>query len=215
MSVPRLLIALVAFCSLVVLARVGATGLGEYRRAEQLQATGQLHEAAVHYGRALHMYLPLSPLPGKTADRLISLAEAACAQGNRDECRFCYEEVRSGFLAVRSFYQPGRETIELAEKRLGELMLADERGNWPDRTLTEDRRREIIQAVLEKREDPKLAWVLVMALGYFAWLGGAGIGIWRGLPMDPQQPIAWQQIKRFGGISLLGYLLWLLGVALA
>lgn len=215
MSVPRLLTALVAFCMLVVVARVGATGQGEYRRAEQLQAEGQLHEAAIHYGRALHMYLPLSPLPGKTADRLVSLAELACAQGNRDECRFCYEELRSGFLAVRSFYQPGKKTIELAEERLSELMLGDERGNWPDRALSEDERKATIRAVLEKREDPKLAWILVMGLGYFVWLGGAGVAIWRGLPMDPQQPIAWQQIKRFGGISLLGYLLWLLGVALA
>lgn len=210
-----MLAALLAFCALVVVGRVGATGLGEYRLAQQLQTKGDLHEAAVHYGRALHMYLPLSPLPDKAAERLISLAEAAQARGDRDESRFCYEEVRSGFLAVRSFYQPGAETIAQAEERLAALMLADERGNWPDRSLPQGEREAIIRGVLQKREDPKLLWVLVMGLGYITWLGAAAAAIWRGLPMDADAPIAWQQIRRFGGASLVGYLLWLLGVALA
>ena len=94
-------------------------------------------------------------------------------------------------------------------------MLEDERGNWPDRSLPASEREAIVRGVLEKREDPKLHWVLVMGLGYLVWLSGAAVAIWRGLPMDAGQPIAWQQIKRFGGISLAGYLLWLLGVALA
>lgn len=215
MAGARMLTALLAFCVLVVVGRVGATGLGEYRLAQQLQDAGDLHEAAVHYGRAVHMYLPLSPLPHRAADRLIALAEAAGARGDRDEARFCYEEARSGLLAVRSFYQPGADTITQIEERLAALMLADERGNWPDRSLPQSEREAIIRGVLEKREDPKLLWVLVMGLGYITWLGGAAAAIWRGLPMDADAPIAWQPIRRFGGASLAGYLLWLLGVALA
>lgn len=215
MATARLIAGFAAFCALVVVARVGATGVGEYRRAQSFEDIGQAHEAAVHYGRAIHMYLPLSPLPGKAADRLLLLADAAQRAGNRDEARFCYEELRSGFLAVRSFYQPGAPFIEQAEGALTEIMLADSRSSWPDRALPDSERADIIRGVLQEREDPALFWVLIMGLGYFIWLGAAATAIWRGLPSDAKSPIRWAQIRRFGGLSAAGYLLWLLGVALA
>ena len=43
---------LLAFCLLVVVLRVTATGMAELRRARQALAGEELHEAAVHYGRA-------------------------------------------------------------------------------------------------------------------------------------------------------------------
>jgi len=211
----RTIACFVAFCVLVVVARVGATGLGEYRRAQGFEDIGQSHEAAVHYGRAIHMYLPLSPLPGKAATRLIALAEAAQRTGEVDEARFCYEELRSGFLAVRSFYQPGATFIEQAEKALTGIMLSDPRTNWPDRALPDSGREAIIRGVLQEREDPSLPWVVLMGLGYLLWLGAATAAIWRGLPGEGDSPIRWGQVRRYGLLPLAGYLLWILGVALA
>ena len=215
MRTARLAAGFIAFCALVVVARVGATGLGEYRRAQGFEDIGQLHEAAVHYGRAIHMYLPLSPLGGKAATRLLALAELAQGAGQTAEARFCYEELRSGFLAVRSFYQPGKTFIDRAEAEIGAIMLADPRGNWPERTLPDAQREAIVRAVLEEREDPSLLWVLVMGFGYLLWLAAAAAAIWRGLPAEAAAPIRWSQVRRFGALSLAGYLLWLLGVALA
>ena len=215
MTSVRSIACLVAFCLLVVVARVGASGVGEYRRAQGFEETGELHEAAVHYGRAIHMYLPLSPLSGKAATRLIALAEAAERAGQVDEARFCYEEVRSGFLAVRSFYQPGDAFIERAETALTGIMLSDSRANWPDRTLPSPSREAIIRDVLQEREDPSLPWVVVMGFGYLLWLGAAAAAIWRGLPMEGDAPIHWKQVRRFGAFSAVGYVLWILGVALA
>jgi hypothetical protein len=200
---------------LVVVARVGATGLGEYHRAQGFEDIGQPHEAAVHYGRAIHMYLPLSPLPSKAATRLIALAEASQRAGEVDEARFCYEELRSGFLAVRSFYQPGDAFIKRAEEALTGIMLSDPRASWPDRALPDSRREAIVREVLQEREDPSLPWVVVMGFGYLLWLGAAAAAIWRGLPTDGDSPIVWAQVRRFGALSLVGYLVWILGVALA
>ncbi|MBN93802.1 MAG: hypothetical protein CL928_06965, partial [Deltaproteobacteria bacterium] len=127
----------------------------------------------------------------------------------------CYEELRSSLLAVRSTYQPGQKFIDEAEEHLTTLMLNDSRGNWPDRALPDDERRARIEAVLAQREDPALLWVFVMGLGYFLWLGGAGLAIWRGLPAEDDGEILWAVVLRFGGVSLLGYGVWALGVALA
>lgn len=212
LSPSRLAAIALAFCLLTVLGRVGWTGWGEYSDALDFEAEERWHEAAVRHGRAIHMYLPGSPLPGKAGDRLLALAEAATARGESREARFCYEELRSGFLSVRSFYQPGAAYIIAAEDGLVPLMLNDKRGNWPDKELSPAQRTAEIRSVLAQREDPALLWVLLMGLGYFTWLGAAGLGIWRGLPVDADAPIDWPKLGRYAGLSGAGYLLWLLAV---
>ena len=212
LSTGRLALLCLGFCSLVVFARVGFTSLSEYREGLALESEQRWHEAAVRHGRAIHMYLPFSPLPGKAGDRLLALADAARLRGEPREARFCYEELRSGFLSIRSFYQPGGSYITAAEDGLVPLMLADERGNWPDRALSPTDREGVLREKLAESEDPALLWVLVLGLGYLLWLGAAGTGIWKALPVAAEEPIRWALLGRFAGISLLGYGLWLLGV---
>lgn len=211
----RSLTVLAGLCLLVVVLRVSWSGVRELRRAQAFEQAGELHEAAIRYGRAIHMYLPGNPVPGKAARALLALGERHEGAGDALEARFCYEELRSGFLSVRSAWQPGRRWIEQAEARLVPLMLADQRGNWPARELPDEQRRAELQAVLDAREDPALGWVLVMGLGYMAWLGGAATALWRGLSEQDGLPVRWQPIRRWGAVSAAGYGLWLLGVALA
>ena len=214
-STGRRIAVLAALCVLVVVARVAWSGMAEARRGLAFEEEGRWHEAAVHHGRAIHMYLPGSPVPARAGDRLLALARAAEERGEPMEARFCYEELRSGFLSVRSFYQPGRRFIEAAEEGLVPLMLADDRGNWPDRTLPRAEREAEVRAVLGEREDPALLWVLVMGLGYLAWLGAAAMAILQGLPRHDRAPIRWPIVLRWGLVSLVGYGLWLAGVAFA
>lgn len=206
---------LAGLCALAVLARVTSSGMAELRRARADEAEGRWHEAAVGYGRAIHMYLPGSPIPGAAGERLLSLARAAEDRGEPLEARFCLEELRSGFLATRSFYQPGRRYIRRAEDGMVPLMLADGRGNWPDTSLPAAEREAAIRAVLASREDPAMLWVLVMGLGYLTWLGAAAAAILRGLPAQDDGSVRWPVIARWGAVSLGGYALWLAGVAFA
>jgi hypothetical protein len=208
-------LSLLVFCGFVVVLRVTVSGVGDYRQAQQFEADGDLHEAAIRYGRAIRMHLPGFPIPAKAGDRLLALSELHTANADALEARFCLEELRSGFLSTRSVYQPGARFIEESERRLVPLMLADPRGNWPPRELSEGDRAAIVQGVLSEREDPSLGWVLVMGLGYALWLGGAAMAIWRGLPDSADEPVRWRLVGRFAGVSGIGYGLWLLGVALA
>lgn len=211
-STGRLALLCLALCLLVVVFRVSISGVGEYRRGLSFEEEERWHDAAIRHGRAIHMYLPLSPVPAKAGERLLVLAKAAEERGEPREARFCYEELRSGFLSVRSFYQPGQRFIDAAEDGLVPLMLADERGNWPDRSLGAEGREQVLRDTLASREDPGLGWVLLMGLGYLLWLGAAGLGIWRGLPVAADTPIQWPVLGRFAGLSLVGYGLWLLAV---
>jgi hypothetical protein len=211
----RRIAVLAALCVLAVVARVSWSGVAETRRARMFEQEGRWHEASVHYGRAIHMYLPGSPIPGRAGERLLALGAAAEERGEPLEARFCYEELRSGFLSVRSFYQPGQRFIDAAEEGLVPLMLADDRGNWPERTLPAAEREAQVRGVLAEREDPSLFWVLVMGLGYLAWLGAAAMAILQGLPRHDRAPIRWPVVLRWGLISAVGYGLWLAGVAFA
>jgi hypothetical protein len=206
---------LLCFCAFAVVLRVTWSGVGEYRQAEAEEAAGDLHEAAIRYGRAIRMYLPGFPVPGRAGDRLLALAAAHEAAGDPREARFCLEELRSGFLSVRGAWQPGRRFVEEAERRLVPLMLADPRGDWPPRAQPESERAAEVRRVLGEREEPALIWVLVMGLGYALWLGGAGAAIVRGLPDGGGEPVRWRVMGRWAGVSALGYGLWLLGVAQA
>lgn len=211
----RAWLSLLVFCGFAVVLRVTVSGVGELREARAFEDGGELHEAAIRYGRAIRMHLPGFPVPGRAGDRLLALSERHREAGDLLEARFCLEELRSGFLAVRSVYQPGQRFVDEAERRLVPLMLEDPRGSWPPRALPDEERAAVVRGVLAQREEPSLGWVLVMGLGYFLWLGGAAAAIWRGLPDAEGAPVLWTVVGRWAGVSALGYGLWLLGVALA
>ena len=202
-----------AFCALIVCGRVVYSAGYEFRQARDLEAEQRWHEAASSYGAAIRMYLPGLPVGAMASERLLALADRAADAGERDEARFCLEELRSGWLSVRSLWQPGQTFVTEGERRLATLILEDDRGNWPDKGLSETDRRAIVDEVLAKRGDPKMLWVLLMSLGYFVWLGGASMAIWRGIPDQPDSPVRWKIVGRWATTSVAGYLLWLLALA--
>ncbi|MCP4869547.1 MAG: hypothetical protein GY898_12605 [Proteobacteria bacterium] len=200
-----------ALCAVVVLLRVSLSAMSESRQGASFEEAGNVHEACVHYGRSIHMYLPLSPVPKRSGERLLALADAAEPR----IARFCLEELRSGLLSIRSMWQPHPDLLQQAEDRMVPLMLADERGAWPDPALPGSEREAVVRAALAEREDPAVGWVLVMGLGWFVWLGGAAMGIVQGIPTTAAAPIKWGMVIRWGVISAVGYVLWLAGVAFA
>ncbi len=205
---------LAAACLLVVVVRLSWQGTSEFRAGERFAEAGDVHEACVRYGRAIHLYLPLSPLPGKAGGRILGLADGV-AETEPRLARFCLEELRGGLLAIRSTWQPRADLVAEAEERLVPLMIDDPRGAWPDPQLPAAEREAIAAAALAEREDPALLWVLVMGVGWVLWIGGAALAIVRGVPSSAQAPVDWGVVLRFGGAAVVGYGLWLAGVAFA
>ncbi len=205
----------VAFCILVVIGRVIGSGMSELRAARGYEAAGLHHEAAISYGNAIRMYLPTSPIGARASERLLALADRAQSAQQPHESRFCLEELRSGWLAVRSLWQPGSTWIADAERRLVPLMAGDGTGAWPDPSLSKVEREAVVKDVLAIRDDPSRFWVVVMGLGYVMWLGGAGLAIWRGIPAAEAAPVRWKTVFSFASLSAGGYILWLLALARA
>lgn len=211
----RRLLLLLALALVSLVTRVAWSGWSQLGEARDFEQRSESHEAAVRYGRALHMYLPGSPLGDRASERLLALADAAADDGDRWEERFCLEELRSGWLAVRSTWQPGQRWIALADERLLALMMNDPEAVWPPLDMPPAKREAILRQALEPPEDPRLPFVLLMGLGYFVWLGAAAAAIWRGFPAQGEDRTDWRMVGRWGALSAGGYLLWLLGLGLA
>lgn len=200
--------------AIVLVAAVGRTAWDAraYRReAEAALATGSKDAACEAYGLLLHRWIPGSSQAEGASRALVALAREAEAGGDLFLARTCWEELRSGWLSVRGWWQPGASWITEAEAALPDLYLKDLRATWPDPALPLDTRRELLRQSLAQREDPSALWAMVLELGFGLWFGGATMAIVRGLPTTDDGPVLWPALRRWALLSFGGWLLFLLG----
>ena len=196
---------------IVLLLRVLYGGWAECRRgAAELEAQRPF-QAAIHYERAVRWYLPGSPFVGRAADALWDMGTASEEAGDVELALFAFRGLRSGAYATRSFYQPLRSRIAESDERIATLMIQDPRAAWPDPTLSVEQRRAVVLANLKDHTDPSTFWVIVLEIGFLAWLGSAGVLAWRLGRGDARRRRTWILLSA----AVVGYALWIAGMALA
>ncbi len=92
-----------------------AVGEGALRR-------GDYAGAVAGYESALHMYLPLSPLIGKAAERLWQIGEANERVGDIDRALCAYRALRSSFYADHWLVTPGKPWLEKCDTKIAALV---------------------------------------------------------------------------------------------
>jgi hypothetical protein len=201
----------IGLCLLVVLLRILVGGRVECSRAQAELDRGRPYQAVLHYERAVRWYVPGSPYVSRAADDLWDLGEQARLDGDGELALFAYRGLRGSAYATRSFYQPLAGRISACDEQIATLMAADERAVWPDGSLTDEARRQILLDNLRRNDDPATGWVIVLELGFVAWLLAGVVLAWRwGRPGHTTRTTA-----ALAGVFVLGYGLWILGMALA
>jgi hypothetical protein len=112
-----------ALVSLVLIA--GTTFCREcaqYRKGNEAAARGDFAGAVAGYEAAIHMYVPFSPLVGKSAESLWAIADGFERAGNRERALIAYRSLRSSFYGVRWLFQPGSEWIARCDQRIAGLV---------------------------------------------------------------------------------------------
>ena len=202
---------LVGIAVMALLLRVLWGGRAECGRADDEIEAGRPYQAVLHYERAVRWYLPGSPYSGRAVDALWTMGEEAEAAGDPELALFAYRGLRASAHATRSFYQPYARRISDAEEHIATLMAADPAARWPDRALDAEERRGIVLDNLREHEDPVTGWVIVLELGFLAWLGGGAALAWRMGRPERRKRTTWI----LAGTVCAGYGLWILGMWLA
>lgn len=201
----------IAVACVALLLRVLVGGWTECRAAREELRQERPFQAVVHYERAVRWYLPGNPFVRQAADAMEDMANEAENAGDVELALFAFRGLRSAAYSTRSFFQPMPRRIARAEERIASLMTADPAATWPDRALPADERRAIVLTNLRQHTDPDTLWVVLLELGFLAWLG-AGVALaWRVGRSERKRRTTWI----LATTAATGYLLWIAGMWLA
>lgn len=195
-----------------VMMRVVAAARAELEIAEKHAGEGDLDAAVVHYRRAARWYAPLSPYHVQALAGLARIGAEAEQKGDVERALTAYRAVRSAVLSTRSFYVPEAERLAAANKRIAALM-----AGLPPPQMDAGKSRDQLErehlALLSQDPDPKLGWTLVLLFGFAAWVAGAFAFSVRAI--DAEERFIRREAVRWGAMIVVGFALFVLGMAMA
>jgi hypothetical protein len=139
------------------------------------------------------------------------LGRAAEARGDRAEALSAWRAVRGGILATRSVYVPEAARLSTANQRIALLMAAEPPPGMDAGKSVEQLRQEHL-ALLTPIPGPNVFWSCVLLVGFALWVSAAFAFSVRALDADDR----WvgREVRRWGGLSTLGFGLFVLGMVL-
>ena len=196
----------------LVYGKVAWTGWDEFREGEAASAAGDTRAAALHWERALQLYIPWGGASERAAGELLSLGERLEREGNAAGALEACQMVRSGLYGARSFYTPHREWIALCDERIARLRALIPPETEQERGQSVEQRYRDALAALSPPSRPHLLGSIAAVFGLVGWVGGTVGWIWKGLDGRPGRG---RRTLLWGGITLAFYLCWLIGLSRA
>jgi len=185
----------------------------EYRKAQDALARRDYHQAIVHLKRTILWYLPGNRYVEGATAKLWQLGLLAERQGNRELALEAYRSLRSGLYAVRSLYIPYREWIKRCDSKIASLMAAKGPTVEADKGKTFTQLRNQYLNLLRNDQAPDVVWSLVMEVGLLGWLSSTIFFILRSF--GPEGELYGRRALFWGGLLLIFYILWVVGMVKA
>jgi tetratricopeptide (TPR) repeat protein len=205
------IIAMGLFLLLLVVVYVGVQGYREYQKALTAKVEGNFAEAVTHYQRSIKWYLPGAPHVSGSAQALWEIGEAAQERGDREMALTAFQELRSSFYAVRSFYTPGKDWIEKCNQKIAVLMAQWETtsSERKEKASLEDLKQKHLD-ILTKKDRPDYFWSVVLEVGFFGWVGavvGFIMQVFQG-----EKGFVVRRALGWGSLFLISYATWIIGM---
>lgn len=196
----------------VLSVKVLTSARAELAEGHRWQESGSVESAVTHYRRAARWYLPVNPYADEALDALDTIGVAAEAAGDPALALSAHRSIRAAIQASRSFYVPNRERLARADEHIASLMA---RVEVPpvDAMRTEAERHDLHLALLREDRDPSVLWAFLALLGLGTWIGAALLFASRAI--DENDRIAPLEARRWGTMFVVGFCLFVLGLALA
>lgn len=189
----------------------------EWRSREQIGLAHQAVEelktdlALKHYARAMNWYLPFGTAE-TAAEELYKLGTTWAKQGRNREAALALSRLRSGLYGARSFYTPRKDLIAKAEPLLARLR-AQSKPDAGSSSESLEKRTTRYLSYLQKPIRPSTPAGLAASFGFLLWVAGVIALIFRffGQAKTRSDP----GIYICGGATLIGLVLWMLGMMAA
>lgn len=204
--------AIAAVVVLVLLVRVVTSSQAELTQAGRMRAAGEVEAAVVHYRRAARWYAPGNPYSADALAGLGEIGREAEQAGDTELALSAWRAVRAAILSTRSFYTPHADRLEAANARIAALMASLPPPPIDAGKSTEELRREHLD-LLTRSTRPHVGWTLVLLLGFVAWVGGTFAFVTRAV--DDEDRLVAGKARRWGTVIIIGFGLFVLGLALA
>lgn len=204
------LLALLAI-GLVAWVRVVMASHDAMETAAAAEASGDEAAAVEHYQYAMRWYSPFASTPAEAADALWRLGDAATARGDRAAAMAAFRRLRGGILATRGLTCPFCDLLDPVNQRLAVLIAAEQQALGQPTIRGRSREALVADHLALLRLDPipHPGWALLAVLGFFAWVAGGFLVVFRGLDPALRRTPAF---ARWAGLTAVGFAAWLLGL---
>ncbi len=196
----------------VLSVRVVTASRAELITADHLRAKKDLDAAIVHYRRAARWYAPGNPYVEAALAHLARIGADAEHAGDTERALSAWRAVRSAIMSTRSFYTPHTDRLHHADERIAALMASLPPPPIDAGKSKAELAREHL-ALLEAPSRPRLGWTLLLLFGFAAWVSGAFVFLRRAI--DEEDRLVPAEARRWGTVIILGFGLFVLGMALA
>jgi len=213
MRVAGRAVAVVGVVLAVLAVRVVTASESELQHARVLHDRGDIDAAIVHYRRAARWYAPGNPWGTEALAALETLGDEAERTGESERALAAFRAIRAAIMGSRSFYIPYPDRLERANGRIADLMAA---GPTPPIDAGRSRaelRADHLRLLRSAGARPRVLWTVVLLVGFASWVGGAFAFAARAI--DDEDRLLGPQARVWGTCVLVGFGLWILGMALA
>lgn len=175
-------------------------------------ADGEIKTAIIHYERAIKWYTPWSVVVPRALERLWQLGTEAEARGDLPRALEAYQALRSSLYAVQSLYIPYQDWVTKSEERIAPLLAQTKAGTAVEADkLKQDTARFARQ--LQRHVGPHVGWAILVEVSFVSWIGATVGLIW--YVFDDKGHFVPRQGFLWGGLVVLFFALWLIGMRLA
>jgi hypothetical protein len=192
----RLTVFLIVMGFLVLWARTFYGSMKAHDQGEIFFNQSEYVRAVTFFDRAIRWYAPFNPFVHKSAERLWQISLEAERRGDTRLALIAARTLQQGFYAARSVYVPGRRWIERCDDRIEKLVGSGQAG------LLEN----------DLAESPDTMWTLILEFGFLGWIGSVMGFIAFALKGDERLRIASSWGVLWGSITLICFVLWVIGM---
>ena len=191
--------------------RAWVEGARYTERAAVAEQEERFDDALLEHRRAAQWYVPGSPYPRASLERLIALGDAALVAGDVSNALVAWRNARIAVLSARWLVVPNADLLPGLHERIGQAMAVQAaRGGAPDAERAAAYTAQL-DAWRTRQPNPWLG--LLASLGFIAWLITLGGLAWRSWDAAG----GWQRSATLRWASANGVCLvvWLLAVRFA